>query len=303
MSQDMSCPNAFDLDVESGATYLISGGTRYYWTSYPHDYFVNGIFDCRIPLGGTTTMDISGTGTVYLASTISTGGDCDVYLGGGIRVIPASWQTVTDSANPGKRIRPVITTWATFGATNDWTYGVADGVTPTTEPAARAINLMRPLSTLTVDTADPMTGIGHSVTFADPVAGHGKLVKDGVGTLVLASMGNDIRGGVTVKGGSLAWTAPQLIGKLAAEKGTALKFGLVDGEPVKLTVASDLDLDGVGLAPFGDTGDFTKWVTVIETTGDAKIVGAPIVPDEVKCRVVGNRLQLKTKMGMCLTVR
>jgi autotransporter-associated beta strand protein len=171
--------------------------------------------------------------------------------------------------------------------------------------ADRALLVASPLSALTVDTQDPESGIGHAVTFSDPVIGYGKLVKQGAGTLVLASDANAVTGGVSVVEGALAWTVDQSMPSLAVEPGTSLLFGWNGSEASVLTVESDLDLTGVNVRPVAGSPSFAGRNTVIAAANGAKITGTPILPEGYDWSITddGSALQLHKGMGMSIIFR
>ena len=103
---------------------------------------------------------------------------------------------------------------------------------------------------MTVDTSDPATDDPHTITYTDPIVGDGTLVKTGAGTLALVSDANDIRTGLTLKGGAVSLAHPIVTG--------ALKF------------------DGGGVTvPKSERGSYADWVTVVTA---ASIEGDPVDP-------------------------
>ena len=91
---------------------------------------------------------------------------------------------------------------ATLGLKGDVTYGPADGVTPSTAAADRALSIGY-RATLTIDTTDPDSGTPRTLTLKDPVIGGGDLTITGGGKVVLAAAGNRV-GKLTLAGGTLS---------------------------------------------------------------------------------------------------
>lgn len=303
----MGAKGALSVNVEKGGEWIVSGGEMMFAKSAT-EHRVDGLFDCRVPLWmSKANVTMRGKGTVSLASVKSTATTANATLtvGGGLTVRPASWTTVTANA-PDNFINLAVETKATLGATNDWTYGVAEGVETTTAAADRALALTSALSVLTVDTADPEDGtLGHVITFADPIAGKGTVKKTGVGTLVLASDANDV-GAIDVREGVLAWTCDQTVPKFAAAEEATLAFGAADGVPAKLSVLSDFDLTGVTVAPFDDAAAATvanRFATVLEAADGAELSGSPAESDKYRFRVVDGKLQAKQKTGLLMLLR
>lgn len=290
--------------VEPGGTLTIAGGTKYGITATGLRHQVNGVFDCRVPFMTTKDTYLEGTGVVRIASSVSSTANASVWLRGGVKVCPASWATVT-AGNEDHALRLAVETRATLLATNDWRYGVADGVEATVAVADRALLVTSPLSVLTVDTQDPESGTGHTVTLADPVIGYGKLVKRGAGTLVLTSDANAVTGGVSVAEGALAWTADQLTPSLDVEPGTSLLFGWNGSEASVLTVESDLDLTGVNVRPVAGSPVFIGHNTVIAAMNGAKITGTPILPDGYSYSIDGEGtvLRVHRSRGLSIIIR
>ena len=284
--------------VEDGGTFAIVGGEAY-WMTNDQTFHVNGTIDFTAPFSlENMTLTILGSGRMNVSSVKSLAGKTSkLVLGAGIRLCPAAWTTVTSDGTDA--CFPIeIDSTATFLATNDWTYGVAEGVSATTEPGRRAIKIASPFGSLTVDTDDPdNVGVSHTVTFADPVCGSGSLVKKGAGTLVLASDENAVTGKVTVAEGTLRMTANQSFTSLSAA-GATLSFAA----GVSASVSEDLNLDGVTLVVDGITRE-SSWTPVIVATGDAEIAGTPSIGSEYAVRLRDNTVFVKKKLGFVISIK
>lgn len=288
----------FPICVEDGGKFAITGGEAF-WKTEAQTFYVNGTLDLVAPFSlSNMTMTVLGSGRMNVSSmkTIS-GATSKLVLGAGLQFCPATWATVT-ADGPDACFPIEIDSSATFLATNDWTYGVAEGVDTTTSAADRAIVIASPFGSLTVDTDDPdADGVSHTITFADPVRGSGSLVKEGAGTLVLASAENAVTGEVVVAEGTLRMTANQSFTSLSAD-GATLSFA----PGVSATVSEDLDLDGVPLVVDGITGA-SPWTPVIVATGDAEISGTPTVAGGYVVKIVGGRVLVREKQGFVVNIK
>ena len=142
---------------------------------------VNGEIDIQCPYFTTKDQYYNGPGEIRFASVQSHElGSASVIVGGGLTVKPASWTTVSAEA-PGNYIKIAVTNNAILSACADWTYGPAEGVTPTTSAEERALTLA-PNSTLTIRTD------GFRVAFADPIIGAGDVVVENGSRLALAGV-------------------------------------------------------------------------------------------------------------------
>ena len=137
------------------------------------------------------------------------------------------------------------------------------------------------------------------------ISGDGGIVLEGASTLVLSSEENAVAGGVDVVGGTLAWTVPQTIPMLSVTNGATLAFGVTDGEPVPLTVGTNLVLSGVALAPV----DFAaaavlpaNYADIIVATNGATLKGVPIVDSRYQVRIFDNRLQMRERLDFIVTL-
>lgn len=295
--------------VNEGGTMAFTGGTGLHG-NLATEHSVNGTLSIGIPLSADAKMGFYGKGRLNIASVRSGATAATVEVGERLRVYPASWTTVTEDGEGPLTLS--LRTRATLGATGDWTYGVAPGVTTATTAAERALTVS-PYETLTVDTQDPDTDDAHTVTFADPIAApNGYLVKRGAGALVLASADNDLATSeVTVEGGTLTWTEPQTFGKFAVKSGATLKIGAKDGALLALELGDqDLDVDGVGITLTEDAQDLAglAWTTVATVGEGHRITGVPAACEGWKTRIValdagGQALQCKKRGGAVLLIR
>ena len=147
---------------ETGSAVLNMADMR--WT-----HVVNGLLDMQCPYKANRDMVFSGTGTVHVAAVSPTIDHSAAFIiGGGLTLKPKSWTTVTADA-PDNYTKIAVNDDAVLSAAADWTYGPERGVATATTAAERAIEIPA-RATLTVKTD------GHTVSFADPIAGEGSLV-------------------------------------------------------------------------------------------------------------------------------
>jgi hypothetical protein len=169
--------------VNEGGLLSFTGGT--FDNRVVSNHRVFGLMDIDVPLLSTTNLSFAGSGRVYVASTKSSATASKVKLSEGIRFCPKSWATLTaDGVAP---ITIYAEPRATIGAKADWTYGPAAGVTTATTPAERAIVTEDFYAPLTIDTTDPDTGVGHTITFADPILAGSDVEVKGAGAVCFAS--------------------------------------------------------------------------------------------------------------------
>ena len=269
----------------------------------PLKALVEGEFDIGIPLTVATDKDVSfaGPGRVAVASTaVSPEASGKVRLAEGVRLDLGGWDTV--SAGAADRTMTIgASSAATLGATADWTYGPATDVTPTTAAADRALVTDGFYAPLTIDTQDPETGAGHTVTFADPLVARGDVTKTGAGTLVLASDGNAFSHRLDVRGGAVRCAVSQTVPELLLAQGTSLSCGA----DAVLTADSDVDISGV---TFGEPAVACEYVTVLAVTDGHEITGVPEAVRGLKTRIMplsegGQAVQVRKSGGMLLLVR
>lgn len=148
---------------------------------------VHGLIDVDIPYSTCRTNRFYGSGRVDVASTKGhASGSGAMEIGEGLRLYLKSWSTVTaNAADSAMTIR--LGSAATVGAKADFTYGPAAGVSTSTTAADRALVTEGLYAPLTIDTTDPDTGVGHTITFADPIAAGGDVFVKGSGAVCFAS--------------------------------------------------------------------------------------------------------------------
>lgn len=285
---------------------------NFYWTNSGARHEVNGRLNILsgASYNGTGDIYFDGTGVVSIAKTASKsakeGTGSRTWFGSGLTFRPGDrWDTVTASAATNTVVLGVDS-FATIAVTNDFAYGPTPDLATTTTAAQRAFRLPRPMCTLNLDVGNPDAGVQPVATFEDPIVGFGKIVKKGAGTLVLASEENAVTGGVSVVEGALTWTVPQTMPKLSVANGATLAFVASDGEPVPLTVESDLDLSDAALAPADASAAAVlsaNYADVIVAAEGATLEGVPTVDRRYQVRIRDNRLQMRERPGSILLVR
>ena len=298
--------NCSSLYVNKGGVLSFDGGAFVNAVAVTHSVF--GRLRIGVPLSATAPVSFFGSGRVDVASTKSAAAAASVKIGERVRLCPASWSTVTaDGEGP---LTIVVETRATLGATADWTYGVAAGVTTETAAADRALTVTD-RETLTVDTANPDTGAAQTITFADPIVAAGaKLVKTGVGTLVLASSDNNLATtDVKVDQGEFVCETAQTFGSLSAAAGTTLSFGATAGLLATASVNGDVSLEDVKISLSKASREgLSGWTPVLTVPSGKAITGVPVVEEGLKVKVVSNgdgsmSLCCKARTGLVLIVK
>lgn len=276
-----------EISVYSNATFMVANGgddVFYGGADERKPIWVKrfGRFDCRAPLGGSAKVSFKGDGEVFLADTGSRAtADYPVVFDGVTFAV--------DSFASGHPIELLGSpTWA---ARADWSYALGTVSVPAGE-------------TLTVDTADPESGAGHSVAIGSPVVAD-TLVKAGAGTLTLGSAGNQI-GAMRVDAGTVALSAAQSFSSITFAPGTALR--LMDAS-APISVASGLDLTGVSIEVGGALGAaaMRTWTTAIELPAGQTISGNVTFAGEGMVRVVdtedgGVALQVRRRPGFIVVI-
>jgi hypothetical protein len=195
--------NAYFHILGGGAMTL--NGTKFEYVNAPTlTNIVDGTLKINAPYSIDTDQCFVGTGRVDVASTYSGGAVAHQEICGGVRLnLGADFRTVT-SANAAGAVVLSVPDFrdATLGIVADATYGPADGVTPSTTSAERALKIGYKAK-LTIDTSDPDSGAAHTLTLKDPVTGGGDLTIIGGGRVVLAATGNRV-GKFTLAGGTLS---------------------------------------------------------------------------------------------------
>ena len=157
--------------------------------------------DGKMALGGEVVAlngcSWTGSGCVEMRGDSPFAEDQTLRLSDSLTLVPSTdWLTVSPSS--GAIVRIAASGTPTLGAKCDWTYGSAADAAG----AARALELDG--AALSIDTGDLETGEGRTITFSDPIAGAGSIVKKGAGTLVFETGDTSISGTFSVEEGSLA---------------------------------------------------------------------------------------------------
>jgi len=168
----------------------------------PTPLTVDGVLDISNVVSTLSSAVWTGSGTVKLHELSMPAASAAFALQDGLTLCPENgWPTAT-AADPAVALTIAASDSPTLGATCDWTYGPTADAEPTTTAAERALTVAA-RATLTIDTADPATGAAHTITFKDPIAGSGSVVKRGSGALRLETGASCIDGSFTVSGGTI----------------------------------------------------------------------------------------------------
>jgi hypothetical protein len=180
---NFTCDCAFRIG--ENAQLKFTGGELVEYAGARHS--VHGLIDIGVPYSAYGTKRFHGNGRVDVASTKGHASGAGVMeIGEGLRLYLGSWSTVTaNAADSAMTIR--VGSAATIGAKADFTYGPAAGVTTSTTAAERALVTDGLYAPLTIDTTDPDTGVGHTITFADPILAAGDVFVKGAGAVCFAS--------------------------------------------------------------------------------------------------------------------
>ena len=235
-----------------------------------------GKFDCRAPLGGTGKVSFKGKGEVRLADTGSRA----------TADYPVELEDVTFAIDSFTAGHPIVLKGSpTWAAKTDWTYSLDSVSLPAGE-------------TLTVDTGDLDTGVGHSVAINSALSAD-KLVKKGAGTLALGSGANAL-GKVAVEEGTLSIAASQSFDSLTVASGAGLHIAA----NATVALSGSIDLTDVTLA----SGAGKNWATVLTVPEGSAITGVPA--DDAHpfmMRVVesgtGLALQMRRRHGATISFR
>ncbi|MBQ9759331.1 MAG: autotransporter-associated beta strand repeat-containing protein, partial [Opitutales bacterium] len=216
------------LNISSGATLTVTGSENAWGTgaSLLLSHWANGATlnlsggqllaesaEMKLSWSGTGTFNAtSGTarlsGLNFWAQTgpfkghfnlgSADSGDAKVYLGSaGIKDAALSSADSTDSS--------ITLGNGTLGVTDNWSTSYNTGYTPMT------IRLVGTNGGTVFDTEDPDDATGHTITINHAMAGTGKLVKDGAGTLALMK-DSSYSGGTTLSAGTLIAGASNALG-------------------------------------------------------------------------------------------
>ena len=248
-TNDLAYSGNFSLRVEAGAKlqFANSGNrsdVRYRPTFAFANTTIHGLLDIGIPFYVVGDQKFYGRGAIAVDCVRGdVTGSGRVCIGDGLSLYSTGFDTVS-AENPDSAVSVLAESDAAIGATCDWTYGPAAGVTTATTAADRALRSAGVYATLTVDTEDPGTGAGHRITFADPILAAGDLVKAGAGTLVFETTGNTVAERFTVEEGTLA-LGPSLAANadwtdVLTAKEIVLSDGcMADGFKMKIVVNDD----------------------------------------------------------------
>ena len=163
-------------------------GSVWRWTSNENTHFVDGAVTSACPVQATARQTFIGDGALAFWTVQSDpegAGELKFMENATVRL--GGWKTVRAYADNAMRM--VVRDSATIGALGDWTYGPESGFESSTTAADRALKVTGGAKTrVTFDTE------GHTVTFADPLHAEkwSTVVKQGEGSLVLASAGNKL---------------------------------------------------------------------------------------------------------------
>ena len=168
------------LAIASGSTVTIGGTQLAFNSAAVRSHVVNGTLSVTCPYVNLGTQTFVGAGTLaFDSATTAADGAGVTYLAHGMTLkMGGDWQTAADETATS-RIALDKFEKATLGATANWTYGPAEGVTPTSASEARALTLG--------DHAELTVAAGaRTITLAEPIVGAKASVKLASGTLRLA---------------------------------------------------------------------------------------------------------------------
>jgi hypothetical protein len=151
-------------------------------------------------------MYFGGTGTLHVATTMTTNANASLILGGGIRFSSDAFRTAT-SEWPDKIINLAVEGGdATLVAERDWTYGPEEGLVVGTTADKRALTVAYG-STLHIAAG------AHKVSFADPIYGLGALAFDPGAQIGLA--------GELFRSAKTEWTTVATVHEVSGEPAVA----------------------------------------------------------------------------------
>ena len=248
-TNDWTYSGTFSLRVDEGAKLRFTNpgnrtDVKYRPTFAFYNTTIHGLMNIGIPFYVVGDQRFYGRGAIALGCVRGDAtGSGRICIGDGLTLYSTGFDTVS-AENPDSAVSVLAESDATIGATCDWTYGPAAGVTTATTAADRALRSAGVYATLTIDTEDPETGVGHKITFADPIRAAGDLIKKGAGTLVFETTGNTVAERFTVEAGTLAlgptlganmdWTSV-----LTAKEFVGLDACKVDGFKMRVVVNGD----------------------------------------------------------------
>ena len=248
-TNDFAYTGTFSLRIDEGAKLRFTNPgnnplVKYRPTFAFYNTTIHGLMDIGIPFYVVGDQEFYGRGAIALGCVRGDAtGSGRVCIGDGLTLYSAGFDTVS-AENPDSAVSVLAESKATIGATCDWTYGPAAGVTTATTAADRALRTAGVYAPLTIDTEDPETGVGHTITFVDPILAKGDVTKTGAGTLVFDTVGNTVDYRFTVEEGTLA-LGPTLAANtdwtdvLTAKEFVGLDACLADGFKMKIVVNGD----------------------------------------------------------------
>jgi hypothetical protein len=195
---------------------------------------IDGVLDFKGTLRGAQywygTGTVKTSGKYYTDATVTN----NVSIGKGMTLVPSSWNT---EPAPGIVYRICATNGLSrIKAAGDWTYGPAEGAAD----KARELHIATG-STLVIDTEEAESGKGCTVTFVDPLAAEGSLVKDGAGTLKLPAAAVAVEGRLALNEGVLHLSAPVTVaGEFTAGDDASLSFAgdILGGERMRTVLTA-----------------------------------------------------------------
>ncbi|MCQ2390861.1 MAG: hypothetical protein MJ240_05520 [Kiritimatiellae bacterium] len=312
-AQQEPLTNATPFVVSAGGRLAFEGGAFAYGVA-TNTHLVDGTMAILAPLSAAAAdaaICFAGTGVVQVAtSRSSAAGNAEVSLNGGITLEPPAegWTTVTSEATD-HAITLALPEWgrAVLAPTNDFVYGPAAGVTPTSAADSRALAVGR-FGRLT------LSGDAN-FRFADPLVcgAHATLVKTGSGSLCWDNAANVAPERLELQGGAFAWSVPLAVSDLIAATGTTLAFGATEGQVAPLAVTEgDVDLDGVSILP-GDAAARQAaqrggGAVVLTVASRRVITGTPVLDGKLRATVVdlpegGQALRVSLAKGLTISIR
>ena len=166
--QASSASTSIRID-EGGTLTFAGGGAQYFgWNNKPTMNIIDGTLVLECPIVGGVDQMYVGKGTMKVSTVRPQTADSRVTIGGGLTLEAPAWTTV-NTTDPTKAFALSVESTATLRATADFTYGAADGLGDGVDADVRAIEVAAGAEVL-------VDGNGHLVTFADNIAGSGRMV-------------------------------------------------------------------------------------------------------------------------------
>ena len=258
-----------------------------------HSHDVDGTLTFGAPFHGGDNHSFSGKGAVTFGSLVSETANSYVNFGGTITANLPNWTTATAGGEAYALALSVRGT-PTLKVPDDWTYGPAAGVTPSTSPALRTMRLNAD-ATATVDAA------GGTIHFVDPFGGPGTLRLVNAKLALDGSFVTDSSVAVA-EGGELTVSGEQAVWGVSVAEGGKLTVS----EAGCLVKEGDFDVEGLAVG-FDGTGVSASWRSVL-VAKDGKVVGTPSYDgDKLRVRIVhtarGDEFQCKLRQGLAFIFR